>query len=132
MFVGFISFPSEGIETRVGASEACTGHSDAMAIVKVLSLPRMNDGECKKYCSAETRTEHIMVNKDDSDTGMQSVLIETGLGVKETLGRFLSQAKEEVAVVEGADGLPVKVYQCLQTRLVSRRPWEGASAPQCI
>ena len=124
-----------------------------MAIVKLLSLPRMNDGECKKYCSAETRTEHIMVNKDDSDTGMQSVLIETGLGVKETLGRFLSQAKEEVAVVEGAGGLlsnnktfynskiskhldfpylPVKVYQCLQTRLVSRRPWEGASAPQCI
>ena len=124
-----------------------------MAIVKLLSLPRMNDGECKKYCSAENRTEHIMVNKDDSDTGMQSVLIETGLGVKETLGRFLSQAKEEVAVVEGAGGLlsnnktfynskiskhldspylPVKVYQCLQTRLVSRRPWEGASAPQCI
>ena len=124
-----------------------------MAIVKLLSLPRMNDGECKKYCSAETRTEHIMVNKDDSDTGMQSVLIETGLGVKETLGRFLSQAKEEVAVVEAAGGLlsnnktfynskisrclvsaylPVKVYQCLQMRLVSRRPWEGASAPQCI
>ena len=76
-----------------------------MAIVKLLSLPRMNDGECKKYCSAETRTEHIMVNKDDSDTGMQSVLIETGLGVKETLGRFLSQAKEEEAVVEGAAGL---------------------------
>ena len=46
-----------------------------------------------------------MVNKDDSDTGMQSVLIETGLGVKKTLGRFLSQAKEEVAVVEGAGGL---------------------------
>ena len=46
-----------------------------------------------------------MVNKDDSDTGMQSVLIETGLGVKETLGRFLSQAMEEVAVVEGAGGL---------------------------